>query len=64
MHTNIGNSAFNNDGSRNTSMDKFLAENGVPGKWESSDYESKLKEAFKAGKPVIINIKPGSSEWD
>lgn len=62
MHSNIGNSAFNNDGSRGTSMKKILAENGINAEWTDGS-EAKLKEAFSAGKPVIINIKPGSRIW-
>ena len=63
LHTNLGTSSFNNDGSRNTSMTEFLKGNGVPGSWYEGDYQNKLKEAFQAGKPVIINIKPGSNTW-
>lgn len=68
LHDNIGTSAFNNDGSRTTSIDKMLDSRGVSGNWtnpgSSSEIESVLKEAFSAGKPVIINVAPGNmSPW-
>jgi hypothetical protein len=67
LEKNYGNSSFNNDGdTRADTINKFLNDNGVSGKWytasSSEEYKKLITEAFNEGRPMIVSI--GSSGPD